>query len=262
MLNPGAVAAGALAALVVFHRVGWLAPLESGTVRILRPVQQVLVTAGTAVGAVWGDRRGQGQVRQENRQLREQVQRLAIDNQRLQQRVSELALLQEQENFLDQRQLSAVAARVIGRELSAEAQVIVLDRGQRLGVRVGLPVIVNNGVLIGRVVEVGAELSKVMLLTDGRSVTPAAIDGDPSVQGVVSGQFGVSLRLDLVPKDTPLHAGDLIVTTDHEGDLPRGLLIGSVSRVETGATPFFHVAFLQPFVPYQSLRVAAVLLPR
>lgn len=262
LAHPWLVAAAAVAAVMTLHSLGWLTRIEGGIVSALRPVQRLAVTMGTSVGAVWGDRRSTRQVAEENRQLREQVSRLAVDNQRLRQQVSELAIVREQAEFLRQRQLTAVAARVIGRDLSAAAQVIVLDRGQRQGMRVGLPVIVNDGVLIGRVVEVGAELAKVMLLTDGRSVTPAAIDSNDTAQGVVGGEFGVSLKLDLVPKDIPLHRGDLIVTSGLEVDIPRGLLIGTVSRVETNVSSFFHVAYVQPLVPYQSLRVAAVLLSR
>ncbi|MDO8559582.1 MAG: rod shape-determining protein MreC [bacterium] len=262
LLNPWIVASLAVVLIAGLHQLGWLSPVEGVAAIAVRPLQRLFVAVGTTVNDGLGKGRNAKELAEENDQLRAQLQRLAVENQRLQQQVSELALLQEQTEFLRQRELPAVSARVIGRDLSSEAQVLVLDRGRHAGIKVGLPVIANDGVLIGRVVEVGEQLTKVMLLTDGRSVTPVAIDGAENAQGVVSGEFGVSLKLDLVPKDVALHPGDIVVTSGLELEIPRGLVIGTVSRVETGGSTFFHVAYLQPLVPYQSLRVAAILLPR
>jgi len=260
--HPVSLTTVGMVAIITLHQAGWLRPIESAAIVAFHPIQRMMMFAGNGISGWWEQRQTAVGLQRENLWLNTERQRLAVENQQLKQRLREAALLKEQADFLRQRNLTFVNAYVVGKDLSQEAQVIVIDRGQRSGIRVGLPVIVQQGILIGRVVEVGEEHAKVMLLTDGRSTAAAALDRSGDVMGVVSGEFGVNLKFDLVPKDQALATGDLVVTSGQEAAIPRGLLVGTVSRVTSTPSQFFHVAYLRPLVSYQTLSVAAVLLTR
>lgn len=261
-LHPLSLTLAAVLAFVTWHQIGALAGVEGAVVRVLAPLQVRLVGGGSALAAWAGSFGRMKTLRDQHQRLTVQFQRLAVEHQQLKNKFEELTATQAQQEFAHNRQLAAVVARVVGKTIGAEAQVIVVDQGARAGIVAGLPVVVGEGILVGRVVEVGLEHAKVMLLTDGRSVTPASLSTNAKANGVVSGAFGVSLMMDLVPQDQALNVGDVVVTSGLEPDIPSGLLIGSITRVQTPPGNHFQVAYLQPLVPYQTLRVVSVFLTR
>ena len=60
-----------------------------------------------------------------------------------------------------------VAAEVIGRQTSQSERVVTLDTGSDRGISVGDVVLADGGALVGRVVEVGPNFSRVLLVSDG-----------------------------------------------------------------------------------------------
>lgn len=259
--HPLALTTGGLIAATALHAAGWLAPVEAVAVLALRPLQAGLIGASSAVGERWQGHRDAAALRRELTRVNAAWQRLALENQRLKRQVAESAALTTQADFLRQRDLPAVAARVVGREFSPSAQMIVVDRGRRSGLSAGAAVVARDGILIGHVAEVGEEHAKVMLLTDGRSAVAAALERADDVTGVASGEFSDRLELALIPLEVPLAAGDLVLTAiQPAGGAPGGLLIGTVSRVASSSAPFFHEAYVQPALPYQTISVVAVLL--
>ena len=261
--HPLSVSVVVLAAAVLLHAQGLLTPLEGAIVRALTPLHRAGTELAVRVRGGGADRRSVQELQVENFRLAAQLQSLARQNQLLREQLEDFQNLQLQLSFSERRQLPLIPAHVIGKDLSVDAQTIVIDRGQRSGVRAGLPVISGDGVIVGLIREAGAEHAKVVLLTDARMVTPAAVVTDATdVSGVVSGEYGVSLKLDLVPKSYDLTPGAMVVTSGLEADVPRGLLIGTVTRVESPATEFFHQAFVQPLLQYQGLTVVGVIVPR
>ena len=92
------------------------------------------------------------------------VQTLQDENSRL------ARLLELKEN----RWPKAVAARVIGRDPQRWFQEIVINKGRQEGLRLDQPVIAlagNREALIGRVIEVGPQIAKVMLIHDSLSAS-------------------------------------------------------------------------------------------
>lgn len=258
--HPAVLAGVVLVAIIVFHLVGWLTAAEGWVMRATQPIAGLAVRVGSMVGLPWSNCGDVGAIQLENNHISESFRQLAVENQLLKEQLRELQLVQKQTDYLSRRNQSFVTARVVGKDLRRETQVIVIDQGSRAGIHVGSPVIVNDGVFIGRVTEVGIEHAKVMLLTDARSAVPAAFDRNPDIGGVVSGEFGVSLMFDLIPKDKAIGAGDIVVTSELDPSVPRGMLIGTVTRVESGQSNFFQTAYLQPFVQYPALTLVAVLL--
>jgi len=254
--RPVVIVTALLLAMIVLHMVGLLTTVEGLAMRATQPFASVAVRAGSFIGLPWV-RRGDAI---ENDKITELYRQLAVENQQLKMQMRELQLAQKQTDFLQRRSQPFITARVVGKDLRREAQVIIIDQGSRAGIQEGLPVIVADGIFVGRVIEVGAEHAKVMLLTDSRSTVPAAFDRSPEIGGVVSGEFGVSLMFDLISKDKVVVAGDIVVTSELDPAVPRGLLIGTVSRVEPGRTNFFQTAYLQPMVQYQTVTLVAVLL--
>lgn len=152
-----------------------------------------------------------------------------------------------------------VAARVISTGPGGHTRTLVLDRGGRDGIRVGMPVVAAGG-LVGRVLEVAPGESTVLPVTDGQSavgvrcVPPPSAGADAGrAAGVVQGIEASRLRLDLLDPSASVHGGDLVVTSGlRHSRFPAGLPVGRV----TGERGRF---FVQPFAPPDRAEVVKVL---
>jgi rod shape-determining protein MreC len=120
---------------------------------------------------------------------------------------------------------------VIAREPTNWFNTILLDRGEKSGVKENSVVITPEG-LVGRVIKVNKNSSQVLLITDPGSEIGALIQRT-RIQGVIQGR-----KRDLILKYLPLEAdvreGDLVLTSGLEGGLfPKGLVIGRVRKIES-----------------------------
>jgi len=122
---------------------------------------------------------------------------------------------------------------------------VVLDRGSRNGVKLGLPVIDNAGV-VGQVTRVFPFSSEVTLLTDKEQAIPVQVlrNGLRSV-AYGRGQSGM-LDLRFVAPNADIQVGDVLVTSGLDGMYPAGLAVAKVSQVESVAQGAFGRVVCQP----------------
>ena len=100
--------------------------------------------------------------------------------------------------------------------------------GGRRGEARATPVMTEHG-LVGRVVGVSKDASRVLLLTDVESRMPVLIDRN-NARSILTGDGGPSPRLEYLRGQDPVHDGDLILTSGDGGVYPRGLPVGVAAR--------------------------------
>ena len=115
----------------------------------------------------------------------------------------------------------------------------------------GFPVIDAQG-LVGRLLETGSRVARVLLLTDLNSRIPIEI-GRLGVRGIMVGDNGVTPRIEHLPADALIAVGDDVSTSGVGGIFPRGLRIGTVTDDGTS----FRVA---PRARFDELDYVSVLL--
>ncbi|MGZ5202407.1 MAG: rod shape-determining protein MreC [Telluria sp.] len=122
---------------------------------------------------------------------------------------------------------------------------VVLDRGMRAGVTLGLPVIDNAGV-VGQVTRVFPFTSEVTLLTDKEQAIPVQVlrSGLRSV-AYGRGQTGL-LDLRFVAPNADIVVGDVLVTSGLDGIFPAGLAVAKVIQVESVGQGAFGRVVAQP----------------
>ena len=160
---------------------------------------------------------------------------------------------------------TAVTASVISNPASEFDQSIVISAGRSSGIRVHDAVVTDRG-LVGQVVKVFHDESRVTLLTDKESSVTAK-DLQTGAIGVVRHSEGPEdlLFLDRVFKNKVVNKNDLVITAgrQQQGELPsfyqRGIRIGYVTKAgQTDVASFWDVQ-VQPFVDFTSLDVVLVL---
>ena len=151
-----------------------------------------------------------------------------------------------------------LAAAVIGLPRNNYEQVIVLNRGTRSGVGLDMPVITHQG-LLGRTIEVGPNYSKVRLVTDQSSGVAALVQRGRHL-GLVEGSLGGDLRLNFIPVDAEIEAGDVVLTSGLGGVFPKGLVIGEIARVDVAHNILYQAIVVRSMVDMNSLEEVLILL--
>jgi rod shape-determining protein MreC len=124
-----------------------------------------------------------------------------------------------------------VAATVIAASPGTSSAVFI-DKGSDTGLAVDMPVITPEGV-VGKTIAIFHHTSQVLTITDSSNGVGSMLEKN-EIEGVVKGTGEGLCSLDYVMNEDHVAPGDLIVTSGLDQIYPRGLLVGSVERVDDG----------------------------
>lgn len=244
---------------LILHRLAVLRPLETLGAKAIQPVTRLLSANANWFNASFpGIGRGRA-LEAENRRLREEnaALLLASEQQRLDR--AEAALVHEAQTVLGQRAWTGITARVIGRSADPTFRVYLVNRGTRHGVRPGAGAMVGAGLFVGKVLESDADTAKIILMTDAHATTAGVVENDRRSQGVVTGELGLSLTMDVLIKSDPIQVGQTVVTSGIEDGVPPGLIIGRIAHVDNPPGALFQSAAVTPTAALRNLTVITIL---
>ncbi len=250
-----------IAVLIFLHFIGWLGPVEGLAVRIFSPLQQGTRAVSGQGKSFYDSWLKKKDLLAENSQLREQLKSNQIDVSRIKALQEENELLKKELGFASESQLKHVAAKIISGVADPYSQTVVINRGQHEGLLKGMAVVTENGVLVGKLTEVGDGFSKVLLLTDNKSKVAATVQNSDRTAGLVEGQFGLSFSMTNIARNQQIKEGDTIVTSGLEGQIPKNLLIARVESVKEVESEIFKTAILKPIVSFADLSYVLVIIP-
>jgi len=160
-----------------------------------------------------------------------------------------------------------IAAPVVAYPPSQFEQRLVIGAGEKDGIRLGDPVVNDDG-LVGKVTDLTADEAQVTLLTDEK-LAVGARDLDGEAVGIVRhGSAGQdALVLDLVEKKYAVKEQDSIVTSGTrsatlEAAFPQGITIGTVTFVGQNDTDPYKQIQIRAAVDFGSLHSLLVLVPK
>jgi rod shape-determining protein MreC len=119
--------------------------------------------------------------------------------------------------------------------------------------------VMSEGVLFGSIVSVEPGTARIMLVTDPEFKL-AAKDQDTGATGILRGQLGNGLILDEIGQTDIVKPGDSVTTAGLGGQVPPGLLIGSVQSVNTRSNVVFQSAQVETEFRVGKLRFVDVVL--
>ena len=190
-------------------------------------------------------------IREENRQLRKELEFVQGQNNQLREAA---VATQRLEAILDFKQKSIpdmVAAQVIGRDATNWYRGIILNKGEQDGVHAEMGVVTPAGV-VGRVVKATSSSSVVLLMTDPNNAIAALVQGTRD-EGIVEGTRNGRARMKYIPLLSTVHPGDRVITSGLTGSFPRGLAIGVMTHIEKEEGDLFRSAELEPEVDMTKL---------
>ncbi len=244
--------------LIVLALGGYLTPVSRYLLSPMITAQTWLSTRFTAIQDYVNSPQDLNRLRQRNTDLEAEVSRLQAEIISLKQQIAETRVLSALVDFARVNpEYRYVAASVIGRDLSPFLQYAIINRGSDDGLRRGMPVVTQQG-LVGRIAAVTAGAARVQFITDAGSSVNARID--PSgAQAVVQGGITGDASLEMIPQSADVQTGNLVMTSGLGGNYPPDILVGQVTGVRSRDTDLFQTASIQPVVDFKQLGIVLVI---
>ena len=191
-------------------------------------------------------------LREENARLREQNRRL-LDWQSAARQLSleNAALRQVLKYRADPGRPTAITGRVIADAGGPFVHTVLINVGADDGVADGMAAVNERG-LVGRVIEVGRQSARVLLLTDFNSRIPVMVEPSRD-QAILAGNNSRQPGLVFLPLNPRLAVGNAVVTSGRGGVLPPGLAIGTVTSIADDAVT------VEPLVDFTRLEYLRLL---
>jgi rod shape-determining protein MreC len=168
--------------------------------------------------------------------------------------------LREQLNFFEGTNYNSIGAFVVGKSIEPLRNSITIDKGEKDNIKVGCPVIVGNGIFVGKIARVEKENSIVQLVNDQQSkVAVTVLNGDKSI-GIIEGGYGLSIQMNFIPQNESINTGDTIITSGLEEKIPKGLVVGTIDVVEKEAYQPFQKAMITPVINLDKISIVSVLI--
>jgi rod shape-determining protein MreC len=237
---------------------GYLTPISRIVVTPIISAQTWLAKRYQAIQSLITQPEDITTLRQKNLLLESENSSLQRQIIELQQQVAEAQLLSTLVDY-ERRHVENeyIAATVIARDISPFLHYVIIDRGSDDGLRKGMPVITQQG-LVGSIAAVTASAARVQLINDpGSSIN--VILQKSGAEGVLNGQITGEIELDMVSQNATIQPGELVVTSGLGGNYPANLVIGQVTTVKSEPFALFQSASVQPAVNFSQLEIVLII---
>lgn len=201
-------------------------------VDVFAPIMDVLSRPAAAVNDAVRNVRGLAELREENVRLKRENERLLIWQEAARRLSSQNLALQSLLNFKQGPNSHSIATRVIADSGGAFVRSVVVNAGDREGVRKGQAAVSGAG-LAGRVAIAGYRSARILLITDINSRVPVLIESSRD-RAILSGDNSGKPKLRFLPANASVKAGDRVVTSGHGGVFPPGIQVGRIEVVPDG----------------------------
>ncbi len=189
-------------------------------------------------------------VYEQNNQLRAENTRLLQWQQAAQALEAENQSLRGLMQYNPQGATRFISAKVVGNMGSHLSHTAVINVGSEQGVALHQAVINEHG-LVGRVTDVGAQTSRILLLTDMGSRIPVTTQPGNS-KSILAGDRSAMPHLNFVDARHAPQIGDMVVSAGDGGVFPPGLAIGKVFSVTDDSW------YIRPFVDFNRMQYVRV----
>ena len=241
------VLAAILFAQIIALAVQVRRPSQDGEIRLIRvwtiaavtPFEKAVVHTQSWIHDKWVGYVYLRNVTKENDQLREEIERMKLQQARLSEDATMARRIQTLLAFKEQYIDSTVAAQVIGTSGSEQSRVLYIDKGSNDGLKPDMAVITPTGI-VGKIVQVSATSAQVLPINDQLSGVGASLS-DTRLQGILKGAPNGTTTLQYIMSDEPVKLGEEVITSGGDRIFPKGLPVGTVAAVEQGKDLFLNI---------------------
>jgi len=200
--------------------------------------------------------------------LKDENKKLKQENQELSEKLSELEIikaenevLREYANLSDQyTAYTTKPAYIIDRDLSNLSETLVINIGEKDGIKIGMPVVVAEGI-VGQVISTTNSTAKVQPIIDPSS----SVSGIMNISRdniIVKGELGsnTTLRATYISSDADLVLNDEVETSGLGGIYPKGLKIGKLVQIVETQNTTEKYAVIETAVDFSKIEEVLVII--
>ena len=228
---------------------GVLTPLNRVTNSIMHGISGIITSVSDTINA-----------KEENIILKKEIEKLESENRDLRNIIGKSDYLLKEQKLLETTKYNIVKAEVIGREPENWFDVFTLDKGENDGLEIGDTVIdaveIDNNVyqegLVGRIVDIGDNWSKVVSITNEKNSVAFKIirtqDG-----GIIAGSSDNIIEGLLFDYEADVIIGDLVYTSGLGEVYEKDIFIGEVSDIIDNQEELTKKIIIKPAVNFKKL---------
>ncbi|MDE2776784.1 MAG: rod shape-determining protein MreC [Chloroflexota bacterium] len=237
---------------------GVLTPVEGVAALPLNGISGMFNRAALSLNSALEELNNLGQLRERIAALEEQLALRQVESIELREAASDYVRLRDLLNYtapLEDQEF--LPADVIAIEQTGIARSIIINRGTRDGIAIGMPVTTELG-LVGRIIRVSANAAQVQLINDENSAVSSRLQ-TTRAHGSIIGQASGVLRLTMVDLDEVIEQGDLVITSGLGGNFPPDIVVGQVTSVRQFEFELFQEAEVRSLFDFDTLELVLVI---
>lgn len=198
----------------------------------------------------------------ENRALRQLVRDQSVELMQLREAGIKAEKLRDLLEFKQKSPMKLLAAEVIAKSVIQARNIATLNVGSKDGVKEGMPVITERG-LVGRIVGISPNYSIVQLLLNAdMRLSVMSLRGRN--EGMLTWDYegGRRMLLRQIEAVRPQPKHDTIVTSGYSAMYPENITVGTITAIEQEEGSLFYRIIITPSVDFGTLDEAFVVLHR
>ncbi|MBN2190865.1 MAG: rod shape-determining protein MreC [Candidatus Aureabacteria bacterium] len=196
----------------------------------------------------------------ENKRLKEENDLLKISILESREAAIENTQLRKLLEFKKRVPFQTIPAEVVGRDISNWNKTILINKGSKAGIR-GNMVVVSGAGLVGNIIEVYEDVSRVLLINDVKSKCSAMIQ-ETRDMGMISGDGAGGLKMSYISRNSEVEKDNIVVTSGMGGIYQKGLLIGSIISVYMEEDELNKFAKIRPEVDFNKIENVLVIIEK
>ena len=235
----------------------WLSHVGGPLVGILEVPLHSVASLQDSISEIWDHYIALQNVWEENRHLSQEIQRLQGEQNLLREQTIIATQFQQLMAYQETAPMTTLPARIIGRKVSNWYRAMIINKGDRHGIKPEMGVITHAGV-VGRVIRVNPTTAIVLLLSDPNVAITGMVQNTRD-EGIIQGTPQGTIYMKYLPPLSPVQPGDPVVTSGLTGDFPRGLQIGRIQQITKADTDLFQLGEIDPIVDFSKLEGVLVI---
>jgi len=208
-----------------------------------KPFQEFFWQTGGKISSFFDFLREMKNLKKENEVLKSKINQLLVENLNLRELKKENEQLKKALEISLEDNFELEMVKIIGKDVAQD--ILLINKGGKAGLKEKMPVITEEKILIGFVKTVYSDFSKVQLISHPETSFDGKI-AEKEIYGLVRGEGNYKVIFDLIPKESQIEDGDLVITSALGGLFPEGLLIGKITKIKKSDLKPFQTARIEP----------------
>lgn len=249
--------------LIFFHYLGFLTPVEALIFKIFNPALIKFYSVSSNINSAFGGETDKEELIKLLKQKEEEANNLIIENAALKSLEEENNILRQFLEFSKKEQKKFILGNVISRKSQSSVDIeqgIIIDKGSADGIKPGAAVLDAQGFIVGKIIQVKNNFSQIYLISNKECKLAAALQNENKTAGIIRGEHELTIKMEFIPQTEEVKEGDIVVTSGIEENIPAGLVIGRITKVDKESNELWQSAVVEPLVDLNNLSVVAVLL--